>query len=197
MPWPKKPHCLQLFVMAQYASKLCFSRRTFSAFKTISLLFNWKLSLTHQMNISYVQSSVKYGLWPSMHSVYLAQNYIDKFRGFFYLLIPVGTNCAPLVADLFLFCFERDFMLSLSEDTNLMFLKRSTSRYLDDLLNIDNNFFDGMVNRIYPSEFQLIRPTYQIPITHFWIYIYLYRMVVSRLKFLLIMINEIILILIL
>ena len=31
--------------------------------------------------------------------------------------IPVGTNCAPLVADLFLVCYERDFMLSLSEDT--------------------------------------------------------------------------------
>ena len=31
----------------------------------------------------------------------------------------------------------------------------STSRYLDDLLNIDNNFFDSMVNRIYPSELQL------------------------------------------
>ena len=31
----------------------------------------------------------------------------------------------------------------------------STSRYLDDLLNIDNNFFDSMVSRIYPSELQL------------------------------------------
>ena len=31
----------------------------------------------------------------------------------------------------------------------------STSRYLDDLLNIDNNFFDSMVNRIYPSKLQL------------------------------------------
>ena len=30
--------------------------------------------------------------------------------------IPMGTNCAPLVADLFLFCYERDFMLSFSED---------------------------------------------------------------------------------
>ena len=29
------------------------------------------------------------------------------------------------------------------------------SRYLDDLLNIDNNFFDCMVGRIYPSELQL------------------------------------------
>ena len=31
----------------------------------------------------------------------------------------------------------------------------STSRYLDDLLNTGNNFFDSMVNRIYPSELQL------------------------------------------
>ena len=31
----------------------------------------------------------------------------------------------------------------------------SRSRYLDDLLNIDNTYFDGMVNQIYPSELQL------------------------------------------
>ena len=30
--------------------------------------------------------------------------------------IPIGTNCAPLVEDLFLFCYERDFMMSLSDD---------------------------------------------------------------------------------
>ena len=28
----------------------------------------------------------------------------------------MGTNCAPLVADLFLFCYERDYMMSLSDD---------------------------------------------------------------------------------
>ena len=31
----------------------------------------------------------------------------------------------------------------------------STSRYLDDLLNIDNTYFEGMVNQIYPPELQL------------------------------------------
>ena len=31
----------------------------------------------------------------------------------------------------------------------------STSRYLDDLLNIDNINFDQMVDRIYPTELQL------------------------------------------
>ena len=33
----------------------------------------------------------------------------------------------------------------------------STSRYLDDLLNIDNVYFDQMLDRIYPTEFQLNR----------------------------------------
>ena len=31
----------------------------------------------------------------------------------------------------------------------------STSRYLDDLLNIDNPYFEGMVKQIYPPELQL------------------------------------------
>ena len=30
--------------------------------------------------------------------------------------IPMGTNCTPLAADLFLFCYERDVILSLSDD---------------------------------------------------------------------------------
>ena len=46
------------------------------------------------------------------------------------------------------------FMLSLSEDNQSDVIEafNSTSRHLDDLLNVDNNFFDSMVNRIYPSE---------------------------------------------
>ena len=69
----------------------------------------------------------------------------------------MGTNCAPPIADLFLFCNERDFMLSLSEDSQSEVIEafNSTFRYLDDLLKIDNNFFDSMVNRVYPSELQL------------------------------------------
>ena len=31
----------------------------------------------------------------------------------------------------------------------------STSRYLADLLNIDNPYFEGMVNQIYPPELKL------------------------------------------
>ena len=44
-------------------------------------------------------------------------------------------------------------MLSLSEDNQSDVIEAfiSTSRYLDNLLNIDDNFFDSIVNRIYPS----------------------------------------------
>ena len=48
-------------------------------------------------------------------------------------------------------------MLSLSEDNQSDVIEafNFTSRYLDDLLNIDTHFFDSMVNRIYPLELQL------------------------------------------
>ena len=71
--------------------------------------------------------------------------------------ILMGTNCAPLVADLFLFCYERDFMKNLCSDNQADVIKafNLTSRYLDDLLNIDNPYFEGMVNQIHPPELQL------------------------------------------
>ena len=71
--------------------------------------------------------------------------------------IPMGTNCAPLVADLFLFCYERDFLTSLYDDNQADIIEafNSTSRYLDDLLNIDNPYFEGMVYQFYPPELRL------------------------------------------
>ena len=69
----------------------------------------------------------------------------------------MGTNCAHLVADLFLFCYERDFMMSVSDDNlaDIIDAFNTTSRYLDDILNINNNYFDSMISQIYPSGLQL------------------------------------------
>ena len=52
---------------------------------------------------------------------------------------------------------RKAIILSLLEDSQFDVIEafNSTSRYLDDLLNIDNNFCYSMVNRIYPSELQL------------------------------------------
>ena len=70
----------------------------------------------------------------------------------------MGTNCSPLVADLFLFCYERHFMMSLSDDkqADIVDAFNATSRYLDEILNINNVYFDTLVSQIYPSELQLI-----------------------------------------
>ena len=49
----------------------------------------------------------------------------------------------------------KDFMMFLSDDTQVDIMEafNSTSRYLDDLLTIDNPYFEGIVTRIYPTEF--------------------------------------------
>ena len=65
----------------------------------------------------------------------------------------MGTNCAPPVADLFLFVM-REISWSLSRENQADIIE---ARYLDDLLNTDNIFFDQMVDRIYPTEHQLNR----------------------------------------
>ena len=72
----------------------------------------------------------------------------------------MGTTCAPLVADIFLFCYERDFIMSLSDDkqadvSDVIDAFNTTSRYLDDILNINNVFFYNMASQIYPSELKL------------------------------------------
>ena len=101
----------------------------------------------------------RYTLWSCQNVCdalsYLLDNIYIRFGTKLYrqiVGIPMGTNCAPLVADLFLYCYERDFMDSLNHDNQADVIEafNSTSRYLDDLLNIDNPYFEGMVNQIYP-----------------------------------------------
>ena len=69
----------------------------------------------------------------------------------------MGTNCAPLAANLFLFCYESEFLMSLSYDkrADIIDALKTTSRYLDDVLNINNVYFDTMVSQIYSSKLQL------------------------------------------
>ena len=83
----------------------------------------------------------------------------------------MGTNSAPLVADLFLFCYERDFMLSLLDknQTDIIEAFNTTSRYLDYLLNIDNPYFEQMVHQIYPTDLQLNKANSsdtEVPLVH-------------------------------
>ena len=99
----------------------------------------------------------RYTLWSCQNVCdalsYLLNNIYSRFGTNLYrqiVEIPMGTNCAPVVADLFLYCYEIYFMDSLNHDNQADVIEafNSTSRYPDDLLNIDNPYFEGMVNQI-------------------------------------------------
>ena len=50
--------------------------------------------------------------------------------------------------------------LSVVKQAEIIEAFKPTSRYLDDLLNIGNPYFEGIVNRIYPPELQLNKANY-------------------------------------
>ena len=84
--------------------------------------------------------------------MYVMRNICTRFGTKLYrqvVGIPTGTNCHPLVADLFLFCYERDFMMSLSDDKQADAIDafNTTSSYLDNILNINSVYFDNMVSK--------------------------------------------------
>ena len=71
--------------------------------------------------------------------------------------IPIGTNCVPLLADLFLYSYDADFMQGLLKK-NEKKLARSfnfTFRYIDDVLSLNNYRFGDFVDRIYPIELEI------------------------------------------
>ena len=70
--------------------------------------------------------------------------------------IPMGTDCALLVANLFLFYYEYKYMRNLIK-TNLLRAKSfcNTMRYIDDLLALNNKFFHSAIEDIYPVMLKL------------------------------------------
>ena len=69
----------------------------------------------------------------------------------------MGTNCAPLLADIFLYSYEAEFIQSLLSTGR----KRLTSqfnftyRYIDDVLSINNPNFENYLGQMYPSELEI------------------------------------------
>ena len=60
---------------------------------------------------------------------------------------------------MFLICSDSDFMMPLAEAKRNVLIDafKSTPRYLDDWLNMDNIHFEQMVHRLYPAELQLTK----------------------------------------
>jgi hypothetical protein len=81
--------------------------------------------------------------------------------------IPMGTNCAVFLANLYLFTYELDFIIFLSDSGDISTLKRlqHLGRYVDDLLALDadilrNRLYLDSPNRgIYPRDTLLLEET--------------------------------------
>ena len=73
--------------------------------------------------------------------------------------IPMGTDCAPLVANLFLLYYVYQYMRNMIK-TNLMVAIRfsNTMRYIDDLLTLKNILYHSAIDDIYPQELKLKDP---------------------------------------
>ena len=71
--------------------------------------------------------------------------------------ISMGTNCAPLLADIFLYSYEAEFIQSLLSAGK----KRLASqfnfkyRYIDDVLYINNPDFQNYLGQMFPTELEI------------------------------------------
>jgi hypothetical protein len=75
--------------------------------------------------------------------------------------IPMGTNCAPLLADLYLYSYESECLQKLVKDKKIHEARAFifTYRYIDDVLSINNSRFAEFLPLIYPPE--LMKMTFQ------------------------------------
>ena len=73
----------------------------------------------------------------------------------------MGTNCAPLLADLFLYSYENEFLDKLiKEGKRKLSRKFSLSyRYIDDLISFNNKRLKEFISDIYPKELTISETT--------------------------------------
>ena len=81
--------------------------------------FIWHLMTERLFSLPLTKVGIHFGHVRMCATPYLLDNiYIRRGTKLYRKIvgIPMGTNCAPLVADLFLYCYESDFMDSLNHD---------------------------------------------------------------------------------
>ena len=102
--------------------------------------FIWPVMTEKHFSLPLTKANI-YVLWSCQNvcdalSYHLDNIYIRSGTNLYRRIVGIamGTNCAPLIADLFSYCYERDFMDSLYHDNQADVIEAciSTSRYLDD-----------------------------------------------------------------
>ena len=75
--------------------------------------------------------------------------------------IPMGTNCAPLLADLFLYSYENEFLDKLIKEGKRKLARKFnlSYHYIDDLISFNNKRFKEFISDIYPKELTISETT--------------------------------------
>ena len=74
-------------------------------------------------------------------------------------IIPMGTNCAPLLADLFLYSYENEFLDKLIKEGKLARKFNLSYRCIDDLISFNNKRFKEFISDIYRKELTISETT--------------------------------------
>ena len=95
---------------------------------------------------------------------FLVDNIYVRFGGQLFrqmVGIPMGTNCATLLADLFLYSYENEFLDKLIKEGKRKLARKLnlSYRYIDDLISFNNKRFKEFISDIYPEELAISETT--------------------------------------
>ena len=94
---------------------------------------------------------------------FLVDNIYVRFGGQLFrqmVGIPMGTNCAPLLADLFLYSYENEFLDKLIKEGKRKLARQFnlSYRYIDDLISFNNKRFKEFISIFTPKNSQFLKP---------------------------------------
>ena len=95
---------------------------------------------------------------------FLVDNIYVRFGGQLFrqmVGIPMGTNCARLLADLFLYSYENEFLDKLIKEGKRKFVGKFNLSYcyIDGLISFNNKRFKELISDIYPKELTISETT--------------------------------------
>ena len=120
---------------------------------------------THDINGGGDNMYTAYNICKMIES--LINNIFVRFGGRLFrqmIGIPVGTNCAPLLDDIFLYSYENEFLDNMIRGGHrrLSRLFNLCYRYIDDLIVSNNKTFLDYLKEIYPSQLTVEKANNQI-----------------------------------
>ena len=81
----------------------------------------------------------------------------------------MGINCVPLLADLFLYSYENEFLDKLIKEGKRKLAREFTVpyHYIDDLIFFDNKKFKEFISDIYPQKITISETTQSISVASY------------------------------